>query len=165
MGAGAQGRLTMADQASWPCEERMGARLQAVWPPRLSRTHGARTYALASSCLDTSLRLAAPGEGGKSRRRLHPGVPEATTGPCAGRPLGPNMTVCQGMTGTQRTAHQCPYPRPSHLCDAHSPLRGGGEGRCMPTSRPQTRSRKGLTCGALHAQGAPGGSLALSLVV
>src|SRR4030095_9221568 len=38
---------------------------------RLSGIFGERTYAIASSFLDTSLRLAAPGDGGKSRRSLH----------------------------------------------------------------------------------------------
>jgi hypothetical protein len=133
----------MADQASWPCKDRMCALLQAVWPPRLSWNHGAITYAIASSCLDTSRRLSAPGDGGHSRRRLHPGVPEATAGPCAVRPLVPNSTVCQGRAGTQRTDNQCPYHRPSHLGDSPSPLRGGGGGRFLPTSRPQTHSRKG----------------------
>src|SRR4029453_13579879 len=64
----------MGDQASWPCEERMCALLQAVWPPRLSRNHGAIPYAIAASCLDTSLRLSAPGDGGNSRRS-RPKVP------------------------------------------------------------------------------------------
>ena len=160
MCAGAQCRRTIDDQASWPCEERMCALLQAVWPPRLSRNHGAIPYAIASSCLDTSLRLSAPGEGGKSRRSRHHGVPEATAGQCAGRPLVPNITFCQGMAWTQRTANQCPYPRPSNLCDYHPPLRGGGWGSFMPTSRPQTRSRTGPTFGALHAQGAPGSQTA-----
>lgn len=38
---------------------------------RLPGIFGARTYAIASSVLDTSRRLSAPGDGGKSRRRLH----------------------------------------------------------------------------------------------
>jgi len=156
MCAGAQGRQTMDDQASWPCEERMCALLQAVWPPRLSRNHGEITYAIASSFLDMSLRLSAPGDGGHSRRSLHHGVPETTAGQCAVRPLGQNITFCQGMAWTQRTENQYPYQRPSNLGYYHPPLRGGGWGSFIPTSRPQTRSRKGPTFGALHAQGALG---------
>jgi len=39
--------------------------------PRLSGIFGEITYAIASSFLDTSLKLSAPGDGGNSRRRLH----------------------------------------------------------------------------------------------
>src|SRR5215471_2553676 len=40
-------------------------------PCRLSGIFGEITYAIASSFLDTSLRLSAPGDGGHSRRSLH----------------------------------------------------------------------------------------------
>jgi hypothetical protein len=84
---------------------------------------------------------------------------------CGTPPGAKHDVLPQGMAWTRRTDNQCPYHRPSHLGSYQPPLRGGGWGRFMPTSRPQTRSRKGPPFGALHAQGASGGSLGLSLVV
>ena len=161
MCAGAQGRLTIADQASWPCEDSMCSLRQAVWPPRLSRNHGAIPYAIASSCLNTSLRLSAPGEGGKVRGVVAiMGSQRPRPDNVRDAPWCQTLRFARALAWTQRTANQCPYPRPSNLCDYHPPLRGGGWGSFMPTSRPQTRYRTGQTFGALHAQGAPGSQTA-----